>query len=145
MNYTELLTKFSPRPIKSDVELQMTIAVTHSLLDKPSLTPDEKDFLGLLGILIKEYEDKLEFPDIYGVEMLKALIAERPLSQEEIVDIFGNVNYMNEVLAGKELAFIFFEEKNPDPIFKNNFKHLDPIEKLAKLYNVSPAVFFPQS
>lgn len=126
MKYIELLTKFSPRPIKSDLDLQMTIAVTHSLLDKPSLTPDEKDFLGLLGILIKEYEDKLEFPDIYGVEMFKALIAERPLSDGETVDIFGSKNGLAEVLTSETLP-------------------IDKIEKLAKLYNVSPAVFFPKT
>lgn len=126
MKYIELLTKFSPRPIKSDLDLQMTIAVTHSLLDKPSLTPDEKDFLGLLGILIKEYEDKLEFPDIYGVEMFKALMAERPLSDGETVDIFGSKNGLAEVLTSETLP-------------------IDKIEKLAKLYNVSPAVFFPKT
>lgn len=48
-----------------------------SLIDRYELTPDEQDYLNVLGNLLYEYEQKHEpIPDIHGVELLKALKSE---------------------------------------------------------------------
>ncbi|WP_243147166.1 hypothetical protein [Scytonema sp. UIC 10036] len=51
-----------------------TQKVIDSLIDKGDLTSDEQDYLNVLGTLVHEYEEKHKsIPDIYGVELLKAL------------------------------------------------------------------------
>jgi hypothetical protein len=75
--YIELLKIFPPRPITAEEELTATQKAIDSLLDKGELTPDERDYLNVLGTLVYEYEQTLEpIPDIYGIELLKALIEE---------------------------------------------------------------------
>ena len=73
--YIELLKTFPPRPITAEEELIVTQKAIDSLLDKGELTSDERDYLNVLGTLVYEYEQTLEpIPDIYGIELLKALI-----------------------------------------------------------------------
>jgi HTH-type transcriptional regulator / antitoxin HigA len=87
--YIELLTTFPPRPINAEEELIATQAAIDSLLDKGELTRNERDYLHVLGMLVYEYEQTLEpIPDIYGVELLKALIENFELRQKDLVPIF---------------------------------------------------------
>ncbi|MCC5609416.1 transcriptional regulator [Nostoc sp. CHAB 5834] len=127
-SYTELLTFFTPRPIKHEEDLEKTQAVVDSLLDKGELTESEEDYLNLLGILIYEYESKQDLvPDIYGVELLKVLIAELNLKQKDLVPIFKTESIVSDVLKGKR---------------KLTVEH---IQKLADFFNLSVAVFFPEN
>ena len=74
--YIELLKNFPPRPITSEEELIATQKIIDSLIDKGELTLHEQDYLNVLGTLVHEYEEKHQLiPDIHGVELLKALIA----------------------------------------------------------------------
>lgn len=123
--YMELLQQFPPRPIKSDEELEITIEKVNSLVDKPELTQDEKDYLDLLGTLIYQYEQTQDLiPDIYGVELLKVLIAARGLKQKDLVSIFKTESIVSDILNGKR-------ELNKKQI-----------QKLADFFKLSPAVFF---
>lgn len=127
-SYTQLLVSFPPRPIKNEEDLEKIQAVVDNLLDKGELTEEEKDYLDLLGILIYEYEEKQNLiPDIYGVELLKVLIAELNLKQKDLVPIFKTESIVSDVLKNKR---------------KLTVEH---IEKLAKFFNVSVAVFFPKN
>jgi HTH-type transcriptional regulator/antitoxin HigA len=125
--YSQLLNEFPPRPIKSDEGLEAVQERVNSLLDQPELTPDEQDYLYLLGTLIYEYESNLEpIPDIYGVELLKILIEERNLKQKDLTFVFKTESIVSDILKGKR---------------KLNKEH---IQKLADFFNISPAVFFPR-
>ncbi|RCJ14569.1 transcriptional regulator [Nostoc sp. ATCC 43529] len=127
-SYKELLTYFLPRPIKNEEDLEKTQAVVDSLLDKGELTESEEDYITLLGLLIHEYESKQNLvPDIYGVELLKVLIAQSNLKQKDLVPIFKMESIVSDVLKGKR---------------KLTVEH---IQKLAEFFNVSPAVFFPEN
>ncbi|MUL36862.1 helix-turn-helix domain-containing protein [Gloeocapsopsis dulcis] len=124
--YFELLQKFPPRPIKSEAERQVVQEVVDSLLDG-EITPEEQEYLNLLGILIYEYEEKsIAIPDLSGVELLKALIDEFGLKQKDLISIFKTESIVSAILNGKR---------------KFTVEH---IEKLAEFFHVSPAVFFPQ-
>ncbi len=128
ISYTELLTSFPPRTIKSEEDFEKTQAVIDSLLDKGSLTEEEEDYLNLLGMLIHEYESKQELvPDIYGVELLKVLMTEMNLKQKDLVPIFKTESIVSDVLKGKR---------------KLTVEH---IQKLGNFFKVSPAVFFPEN
>ena len=124
--YMELLKTFPPRPITAEEELIATQKAIDSLLDKGELTPDERDYLHVLGMLVYEYEQTLEpIPDIYGVELLKALIEEFELRQKDLVPIFKTESIVSDILRKKRQLTT------------------EHIQKLAKFFCVSPAAFFP--
>ncbi|MGJ5674788.1 MAG: helix-turn-helix domain-containing protein [Nostochopsis sp.] len=126
LTYTELLTNFPPRTIKSEEDFQKTQEVVYHLLDKGELTEAEEDYLDLLGVLISEYEQGQDLvPDIYGVELLKVLIEELNLKQKDLVPIFKTESIVSDILNGKR---------------KLTVEH---IQKLGVFFKVSPAVFFP--
>jgi len=124
-SYIELLQKFPPRPIKSEEELLAVQAVIDTLLDSGEVTPEQQDYINVLGILIHEYEEKyVSIPDIYGVELLKALIAELGLKQKDLVPVFKTESIVSATLNEQR---------------KFTVEH---IEKLADFFNISPSVFF---
>lgn len=125
--YLQLLQKFPPRTINNDEELDNTVAVIDELLDRPSLSYEESDYLNVLGTLVFDYEQKTEpFPDIYGVELLKVLIAERGLLQKDLISVFKTESIVSDILNGKRQLTL---------------RH---ILQLAQFFKLSPAVFLPQ-
>lgn len=126
--YISLLQRFAPRPIRSESQLEEVQDVIDSLLDRSDLTPEEKDYLNVLGTLVYEYEQTLEpLPDIYGVELLKVLIEERSLKQKDLVPIFRTESIISDVLHGRRQL---------------TTRH---IQELARFFHISPASFFPQT
>lgn len=125
--YLELINQFPPRPIFNDDDLEMTQEVINQLLDKPSLTPAEEDYLEVLGTLVYNYEQKQGdlIPDIYGVDLLKVLMEEHNLKQKDLVFIFKTESIVSDILKGKRQL---------------TNRH---IQELAEFFHVSPAVFFP--
>lgn len=122
--YIEMLTTFPPRPIKSSIECDEVQAVIDRLLDEQKLSEEQRDYLNLLGLLIEDYEAKV-FPisDIYGVELLKVLIADRRLKQKDLVPIFKTESIVSAVLSGQRNLTV------------------EHIENLARFFHLSPAVF----
>jgi HTH-type transcriptional regulator / antitoxin HigA len=124
--YLELFYKFPPRMIRSEEDFEATQAVVNNLLDKPSLSAEEREYLNVLGALIYEYEETLEpIPDIYGVELLKFLLEEHNLRQKDIVPIFKTESIVSEILNGKRELTV---------------RH---IQELAEFFRISPEMFFP--
>ncbi|BAZ45144.1 hypothetical protein NIES4102_21620 [Chondrocystis sp. NIES-4102] len=124
--YLQLLQTFPPRTINSDEQLDKTVAVIDKLLDRGSLTSEESDYLNVLAILVLDYEQKSELlPDIYGVELLKVLIAQRNLLQKDLVPIFKTESIVSDILSGKRQLTV---------------RH---IRELAQFFKLSPAVFLP--
>ena len=126
--YTNLLVSFSPPPIKSEEDLEKVQDIVDKLLDKEKRTEDEEDYLYLLAMLIEEYEEKQDLiPDIYGVELIKALMVELDLKQKDLIPIFKTESIVSDVLNGKR---------------KMTAEH---IQKSAEMFHLSPAVFFPEN
>lgn len=124
--YIDLLQAFPPRPIKSEKELLATQKVVDALIDHAPLTPDEEDYLNVLGALVYEYEETLEpIPDIYGVELLKVLMSERGLLQKDLVPIFKTESIASAILNKQRQL---------------TTRH---IRELAEFFHISPAAFFP--
>lgn len=124
--YIELLKTFPPRPIASEEELLATQNVIDSLIDRTELTPDEQDYLNVLGTLVYEYEQLHHepIPDIHGVELIKALLAEFDLRQKDLVPIFKTESIVSAVLNGQRQLTV------------------NHIRKLADFFHISPAAFF---
>ena len=125
-SYMELLKTFPPRRITAEEELTATQKEIDSLLDKGELTPDEREYLNVLGTMVYEYEQTLEpIPDIYGVALLKALIKEFELRPKDLVPLFKTESIVSDILCEKRQLTT------------------EHIHKLAEFFGVSPAVFFP--
>lgn len=117
---------YPPRPITSEEKLLAAQKVIDSLIDRRDLTPDESDYLNVLGTLVHEYEQTREaIPDIYGVELLKTLIEDFGLRQRNLVPIFKTESIVSDILKGRRQL---------------TAKH---IQGLAEFFYVSPAAFFP--
>jgi len=118
--YLELITAFPPRKITSEEELAITQNIIDSLLDQERLTPDERDYLHLLGLVVSEYEEE-NYPvaDIYGVELLKEL----NLQPKDLMPIFADETIISDILSEEQALTI------------------EQIEKLSNFFHVSPSVF----
>jgi HTH-type transcriptional regulator / antitoxin HigA len=126
--YIDLLNEFPPRPIKSEQDFKDIQKIVDALLDLKQLSPDQREYLNLLGMIIHEYEEKtVEVPDIYGVELLTVLIEEWDLKQKELVPIFKTESIASAVLNGHRQLTV------------------EHIQKLAEYFHISPAAFFPQT
>jgi HTH-type transcriptional regulator / antitoxin HigA len=122
--YLELITSFPPRKITSEEELTRTQNIIDELLDQENLTPDERDYLHLLGLVVSEYEEQ-NYPvrDIYGVELLKVLMAELNLQSTDLISIFEDETILSDIIRGKQTLTI------------------EHIEKLSDFFHVDPSVF----
>lgn len=130
-DYYSLLALFPPRLIESDDELEEVTQVIYSLLKKSKLTEDERSYLDILTLIVREYNagQKVEIPDMYGADLLRELLKEKQLRQKDLVHtipIFKTESIVSAVLSGhRKLS-------------------LDNIEKLSQAFNISPAAFFPR-
>jgi len=127
-SYVELLIQFPPRFIHSEEELEAVQKVVYDIIDKGNLSPDEEEYISLLGTLARQYEQVHHpIPDIYGVELIEALLEEFELKQKDLVPIFKTESIVSAVLNGHRKLMT------------------EHIEKLAEFFHVSPAAFFPAS
>jgi HTH-type transcriptional regulator/antitoxin HigA len=102
--YEELMLDFLPRPIKTEAEFEAVQREVDRLLDKNELSPDEQDYLDLLGTLIIDYEERTEDETQYelrGVELIKGLMKLHDLKQKDLVPIFKTKSIVSAVLNGK--------------------------------------------
>jgi HTH-type transcriptional regulator/antitoxin HigA len=122
--YIELITTFPPRPITNDAELRATQNRINSILDRKTITQDERDYLNVLGILVYDYEQKHEpIPELKGIKLLKALMVEDNIQQQNLVELFKNDSLVSDILNGnKELT-------------------ASQIQTLAEFFHISSAAF----
>lgn len=127
LSYPELLQTYVPRPIASEAEYEATVAQMDALLDKGELTPDEQDFLTLLGTIVAAYEAET-YPDemfeLRGIDLVRGLMELHELKQKDLVPIFKTKSIVSAVLNGKRPLTV---------------EHID---KLAKQFNVPHELFF---
>jgi HTH-type transcriptional regulator/antitoxin HigA len=81
-----------------------------------------------LGSLVREYEALYHpLPALQGVELIKALLAELNLEAKDLVPIFNSENNAADILNNKRDLTV------------------TEVQKLAKFFHVSPAVFLEQN
>ena len=126
-SYPELLHAFAPRPIRGETEYKTTQTEVDRLMDRDSLSVDEKDYLDLLGTLIldyeRRYEDRTQY-EIRGIELIKGLLELHELTLTDLIPIFKNKSIASAVL--------------------NRHRHLtvDHINHLAAFFSLPHSLFF---
>jgi HTH-type transcriptional regulator / antitoxin HigA len=126
VEYSRLLTKFSPKVIRTEKANEQYTAALYELDQRDaSLTRAEKELAELLTLLIEDFESKrYVLPRAKPVEVLRFLMEQHGLKQKDLADVFGTRSIVSEVLSGKR---------------KLNREH---IRRLSERFHVSPEVFF---
>jgi len=98
-----LFAQFPPVAIQTEAQLEAAQEVVDDLLGRERDEAAEL-YLDLLGTLVYAYEQAhVEIPELTGLELIHALLAERSLTQRDLVraGIFATASVASEVLAGK--------------------------------------------
>jgi HTH-type transcriptional regulator / antitoxin HigA len=123
-SYIELLKTFPPRTITSEEQFCETQQVIDALIDKGDLTPDEEEYLDLLGTLVYAYEaEHVPMPELRGVDLIRVCLSERNLRQKDLIPIFKTESIVSAVLNGRR---------------KLTVEH---IRKLSKFFKLPPELF----
>ncbi len=123
--YFEPAKCFPLRPIRSERDLDRAQATIDDLIDRARLDAGEDDYLDVLSDLVEKYEEK-HYPMGHASDsaMLKHLIEAKEVTQRAVALATGiPVSTICEIVAGKR------------QVSRAN------IGKLAKYFQVSPAVF----
>jgi HTH-type transcriptional regulator/antitoxin HigA len=91
--YLDLICNFPPRPIRSERDLDRATRVIDSLVDRPSLSSDEKDYLNVLGDLVEAYEKEHYFmAKVSDARMVRHLMEAKGVNQTEVAQATGIAN-----------------------------------------------------
>jgi HTH-type transcriptional regulator/antitoxin HigA len=127
VSYPDLLATFQPRPIRSGEEAEAITQLIDTLTDLHRLTEGQRDFVGLLGQLLYDWESEHEEPvDVSPQEIVHSLLEDNGLRQIDLVgSAFPSRSAVSDFLAGRRpLSY-------------------ERVEKLASFFHVSPAIFYP--
>lgn len=100
--YLKLIKRYPLRPIRSEAELDVAISVLNTLLDRPKLAQDEKDYRDVLGDLIHQFESEYYPPEpVSDAEMLRHLIEAKEATQASVAkDCEIAESTISAILAG---------------------------------------------
>lgn len=125
--YTELLIKYQPKIIETEIEYRKALAVVEYFVFKKERTLAELALYDLAIVLVKNYESKICPMDDWRTqspsEMLQYLLESSGKKQADLVGIIGSSGIVSEVVNGKR------------SISKSQAK------KLGKIFQVSPSLF----
>jgi HTH-type transcriptional regulator / antitoxin HigA len=127
--YLDLVRRFPLRPLRNDADLDAAIAVVDALIDRPSLTVAEQDYLDVLSDLVEAYEaEAVPMRPVGDADLLRFLINEKRVTQAGVAEETGIAeSTISEVLAGKRTL------------------NRRQIAKLARYFRVEPGVFLSDS
>ena len=101
-DYLNLVMEFPPRPITNDIEWRNIQQRINTILDKKNLTPDDRDYLRVLGMLVHDYEQKFEpMPKLENAELLEALMQDYDLKIQDFLDVFDTEETILAILQNK--------------------------------------------
>jgi HTH-type transcriptional regulator / antitoxin HigA len=125
--YMQWIQVFPLRPIRSDKELREALTVIDQLLDQASLSPEEQDYLDVLGSLVQRYEnDQHPMPPVSDSQMLRHLIEAKNVTQAQVARATG--------IAESTISAVLVGDR------RLNRGH---IETLAHYFHVGAGAFLP--
>jgi len=101
--YTNLLVKYQPKVIKTEVENERAISLAEELDCRSHRTPEEESLLELLLLLIEKFEEEhYPIPQSSGRSILLHLIEENDLNSDDLAGILGNRINVTDIIHGKQ-------------------------------------------
>ncbi|WP_339381847.1 transcriptional regulator [Dendronalium phyllosphericum] len=122
--YSQLLSEYQPRIIKTEDDNERFLEIVEELLSHPKLSPEENALLELLVKLIEDFEDKhYQLNSSTPHSRILHLMEAQDLTQNDLVEILGSNEVVDKVINGH---------------LELNKKQA---EALAKLFNVDASLF----
>lgn len=102
ITYSQLLSKYQPRIIKTEEENGKFLEIVEELLSRPHLTPEEDTLLELFVKLIEDFQDKhYQLNTSTPHSRLLHLMEARSLSKIDLIEIFGSSEIVDKVISGE--------------------------------------------
>ena len=87
--------------LKTEDDFNLAINRTYEIFQAEPNTPED-DELGLLLVLIKDYEDKhYALPEMDALEIIKYKMKEQGLKNKDLEPIIGSKGHVSAILSGK--------------------------------------------
>lgn len=100
--YSQLLSQYQPRIIKTEEQNEKFLETVEALLSRSDLTPEEDALLELLVKLIEDFEDKhYQLNASTPRSRLLHLMEARSLEQADLVEIIGSSEIVAKVINGE--------------------------------------------
>lgn len=101
--YKEILTKYSPKIIKTEAENEQVLEIIEELMHKKNLTPEEEELYELLIVLVEKFEREyyLSGNSTNPHSLLLFLMEQKEIKQEDLVDIIGSKKVVSDIINGE--------------------------------------------
>ncbi|MFM2377512.1 MAG: hypothetical protein RLZZ143_88 [Cyanobacteriota bacterium] len=102
LTYGDLLLQYQPKPINNSQEYERFLSIIEGMMSR-ELSNDEGLLFDLLVLLVEEYERK-HYPiaRTNPTATLESLLHEFDIDRECLIDIFGDRDRVESVIAGKQ-------------------------------------------
>jgi HTH-type transcriptional regulator/antitoxin HigA len=101
-SYQQLLSEVHPQLPRTEAENERLIQMVSDLQEKPRLSPEERELMDLLLVLIEKFEDEhYSTAQVKPHETLRELMRARDLKPKDLYEVFGSKGTTSEVLRGK--------------------------------------------
>lgn len=100
-DYAARNIEFPLLSLRDEEGLEGALAQINALLDRDELSAGSAGYLDALTDLVSVYEDRtVPFPRLSGRAILRHLMEERGLRQQDLVGVLGSKSVVSEVLNG---------------------------------------------
>lgn len=127
--YFDLVRRFPLKSLQSEQELDEATLIINELIDRDDRSSGEDAYLDVLSDLVEKYENEHHpIPEATPAMMLEFFMEDRKLNQRALALGSGiAVSSVSEILTGRRQMT------------------LDQMQKLGKFFEVSPALFMPNT
>ena len=123
--YRELLCQYQPKVIRNEADNENALKIVEQLMHKHNRTPEENELYDLLVSLIEKFERESYQPGATStpLSMLHFLMEQQDVEKQDLVQLLGSQNIVEEILHGKVSISV------------------DQAEALSNLFNVDRSLF----
>jgi len=100
--------------LKTETEYKKAVKRAMSIFHTEPNTPED-DELGLLLVLIKDFEDRtIQMPELDVLEVIKIKMKERGLKNKDLEPIIGSKGHVSSVLSGRRAITLKIAQRLKD-------------------------------
>lgn len=102
VRYSELLSQYQPRLIKTEEANEQALEIVEDLMHRPDRTSEENELLELWVALVEKFEQEHYSPGTASTpqSMLLFLMEQQGITESDLVEIFASEKVVADVLNG---------------------------------------------